>query len=160
MKATKFFAMLFAFAALSFTVTSCGDDDDEINPDEIITGQTTAKFTKETKNELEITLKSAICMMVSNAKFDNNQKLTSCIIKSTWATKNMAQQYYDELECEDGVIVKIEGKTVTEDHTNSAYFKEVGADYNFIYEEFKYLVEHPDYFFGEAEEIIVDSRSR
>lgn len=141
MKATKFFAMLFAFAALSFTVTSCGDDDDDIDPNELITGQTKAEFTKKTANELELTLKSAIYTTVYNAKFDKNKKLTSYICTTDWATEEMAATYYKEVaDIKDYKVTK-SGKKVTVDFT--AVLE--GADYDTILASFEEMLKGGSY---------------
>ena len=139
MKAIKFFAMLFACAAMSFTFASCGDDDDDINggdPGEIITGQTTSKYTKDSKNELEVTQKSAVVTQVHNAKFDKDGILTSYTITSTWGTEEWANAYYEEMKNESDMKVSKKGKTVTVDMTSN--FE--GATYDLIKRMFDAMI--------------------
>lgn len=139
MKAIKFFAMLFACAAMSFTFASCGDDDDDINggdPGEIITGQTTSKYTKQSKDELEVTQKSAVVTQVHNAKFDKDGILTSYIVTATWGTEEWANAYYEEMKNESDMKVSKKGKTVTVDMTSN--FE--GATYDLIKRMFDAMI--------------------
>ena len=119
MKSIKFFAMLFAFAAMSFSFVSCGgdDDDDVNNSGEINTGETITKYTKNSKDELEVTQKSAIVTQVHNAKFDKDSYLKSYIVTSTWVTEDMAKTYYDEMKGDSIIIVSKNGKKVIADMT-------------------------------------------
>lgn len=101
MKVTKFFAMLLAFMALSFTAVSCSDDDDDNSNKPPLAGETTAKFTKQTANELELTVSSAIYTIVHNAKF-TDKKATEYIITYTCATEEMAEKTYNDLLADKG----------------------------------------------------------
>lgn len=120
MKLTKFFAVLVAFAAMSFVFTSCGDDDDDNggpDPD----GKVTAKFTKKTAEELELTLTSGSYNQVHYATFKAN-KLTLYTVTSTFPTVEAAQAFYyesmEELESdEEEIKYSLNGKTVTMDMT-------------------------------------------
>ena len=138
MKAIKFFAMLFACAAMSFTFASCGDDDDDIidGPEEPMTGQTTSKYTKQSKDELEVTQKSAVVTQVHNAKFDKDGILTSYIVTATWGTEEWANAYYEEMKNESDMKVSKKGKTVTVDMTSN--FE--GATYDLIKRMFDAMI--------------------
>lgn len=141
MKLTKFFAVLVAFAAMSFVFTSCGDDDDDNggpDPD----GKVTAKFTKKTAEELELTLTSGSYSQVHYATFKAN-KLTLYTVASTFPTVEAAQAFYyesmEELESdEEEIRYSINGKTVTMDMTqvwkHTLESMEVENEYDALYE--------------------------
>ena len=140
MKLTKFFAVLVAFAAMSFVFTSCGDDDDDNggpDPD----GKVTAKFTKKTAEELELTLTSGSYSQVHYATFKAN-KLTLYTVASTFPTVEAAQAFYyetmEELESDGGEVkFAINGKTVTMDMTKMMKYdfeiNEVENEYDAMY---------------------------
>lgn len=134
MKLTKFFAMLFAFTALCFTVTSCGDDDteDDINNFGGINA-TTAKITKDTANELELTVKSTYFTQVWYAKFNADQKLEKFTMTNTYSSSTYAQAYYSQLDDDDKEHVTINGNTVITDMTED--FAEYDYDRMFIFME-------------------------
>lgn len=137
MKTTKFLAMLFASVALSFTAVSCGDDDVEDIIEDIQNGQTTAKFTKKTDTELEITINTAgICKQVHNAKFDANQKLTSYVYTSTYGTEAAARVAYEAIKEEPDIKVSRSGKTVIVDLSET----HAGEDYDVILAMFNHIL--------------------
>ncbi len=118
MKLTKFFAMLFAFTALCFTVTSCGDDDteDDINNFGGITA-TSAKITKDTANELEMTYKTSYVTQVWYAKFYADKKVEKFTMTCTYSSSTYAQAFINQLGDDDKDNVTINGNTVIMDMT-------------------------------------------
>lgn len=135
MKTTKFLAMLFATAALSFTAVSCGNDNVDDLIEDFEDGKPTTKFTKETANELEITISmGGIYKQVHNAKFDANQKTTSYVQTHTYGTKEAAKDAYKALQ-EEGKAT-LNGKTVTVD-LSEEYAE---TDYNYMHGLFEQMI--------------------
>ena len=119
MKAIKFFGMLFAAFALSFTATSCGDDDvDDIIKD-IENGQVKASAElKKSDKELVLTIKyPGAYTQVSTAKF-SNKLCTEYILVSTFASDALADVAWNEWNSDEdkgSVNAKRNGKTITVD---------------------------------------------
>lgn len=108
--------MLFAFAAISLSFASCGDDDEDV-PVDPITGGTVAKFTTKTDKEIVLTLESALCTQKHSTKFES-KKLTSYLYTASYATNEMAQTAYKDCENDSTMPdVKLNGKTITCDYT-------------------------------------------
>lgn len=120
MKAFKFIGMLFAALALSFTATSCGNDDDV---DDIIEGIENGHIKasadlKKSSNELVLTIKiPGAYTEVTTAKF-SNKLCTKYVIVTTFASDALADKAWSEYQAEEGdEIVKAvrNGKTITID---------------------------------------------
>lgn len=124
MKAIKFFGMLFAVAALSFTATSC-DKDEDIDDiiDNIENGNIKPSADlKKSSNELVLTIKyPGVYTEVTTAKFRNDM-CVSYVMKMTYASDKLADAAWEEAK-EDGEDIdlgslKRNGKTITWDLTN------------------------------------------
>ncbi|MCQ2292730.1 MAG: hypothetical protein MJZ54_01660 [Bacteroidaceae bacterium] len=138
MKLTKFFALLFAFSAMTFTFTACGDDEEDINNlEELINGKVEPRFTKETPTELEITLSDEDVVEVINARFDEKTGMvTKVIAKATYASEKLAKIAYEEIKAE-GDDAELNGRTITMDVTDQ--FE--GRTYGEVYAIFKIMIE-------------------
>lgn len=123
MKAIKFMAVLFAASALSFTATSCGDEDDI---EDIIEDMENGNYKatadlKKSSNELVLTIKyPGVYTEVTTAKF-RDDKCVSYIMKMTYASDKLADAAWEEAkeESEDVDLgsIKRDGKTITWDLT-------------------------------------------
>lgn len=136
MKAFKFFAMLIAAAAISFTATSCGDDD---SVDDIIEDIQNGKVEKSadikaTSNTITLTMKMKNVVTITTvAKFDNNKRCTSCISTEVYATTALADDAWATTKDEKGVTR--DGKTFTYDETEDYY----GESYDEVKMEFEMM---------------------
>lgn len=117
MKAFKFFAMLIAAATLSFTTTSCDNDD---LPGDIDNAKITTDL-KKSSNEIVLTVKAPkVYTETHTAKFNEKKECTSMIVKVVYETTKMADIAWEETKAEgneDGVKWKKDGKTITCDQT-------------------------------------------
>ena len=123
MKLTKFFALLFAFSAMSFTFTACGDDEEDINnyEEEIEDSRTRVSFTKDTPTELELTIsRPGVYNEIYNAKFDGNGIVTKVTLSLVYAKEDIAKRAYENLKEADSTVT-LNGKTVTSDITEAYY---------------------------------------
>lgn len=147
MKTIKFFGMLFAAAALSFTATSCGEDkdiDDIIDDIEQGNIKPTASL-KKSSDELVFTVKfPGAYTEVTTAKFRNGQ-LASLTRVSTYSSKKLADAAWEEIQkegnIETGVQAKRDGKTITWDLTEA--MSEMSYEEMLkMFEELKYSIDH------------------
>ena len=121
MKLTKFFALLFAFSAMTFTFTACGDDEEDINnlEKEIEDNKPSATITKNTPSELELVInRPGMYTEIYNAKFDNEGFATEATISLVYSNEDLAKKTYEDLR-KDDPTVKLNGKTVIIDITEA-----------------------------------------
>lgn len=137
MKLTKFFALLFAFSAMTFTFTACGDDEEDIdNLEELINGDVKSEFTKKTSTELEVTLSLSNYSEIINAQFDEKTRLvTKVTAKVTYPNEAMAKYIYEEMKAE-GENASLKGRTITIDITEDYE----GETYDEVYKEFEEMI--------------------
>lgn len=122
MKKIKFFGMLFAAAALSFTATSCGEDMDlDQIVEEIEQGNIKPSANiKESSNELVLTIKiPKLRTEVHTAKFSDGV-CVSYVEKITSATQQFSDDTWSAItrygQIVAGGLIQ-DGKTVTWDRT-------------------------------------------
>ena len=137
MKAFKFIGMLFAAFALSFTATSCGDDDvDDIIEGGITSGSMSSDL-KKSDSQLVLTLNYPTHKIVTTAKF-SNALCTSYIIEITYLTDAWADAAWKAYEAENkesgSTVYKRNGKTITANLSED--FK--GVEYDVILTELEH----------------------
>lgn len=128
MKAIKFFGMLFAAFAISFTATSCGSDDDIEDLEQKIEDgdiKTTVSIS-ESKDQIVLVAKTGkVSTQTYTAKFRDG-KCASCVLTAEFSTKLLA----DEFErANDGEMeLKRDGNKFTADLTEDF----AGMDYALV----------------------------
>lgn len=136
MKAIKFFGMLFAAFALSFTATSCGGDDDDLEDIEhkIENGElkTTVTLT-EKADQIVLTAKTEkVCTQTYTAKF-RERVCVSCVFEAEFSSKQLADEF--ESEMKDEMDLKRDGNKFTADMSEDF----VGKDYATVKMGFEFL---------------------
>lgn len=139
MKAFKFFAMLIAAFALSFTATSCGDDDDDLNMDEIIkgieNGSIKGKATlSESENQLVLTIEYPGIYTDQTTAVFKNKVCTKYTQVMNFASKALADKAWaDMVEDGDTDGMTRNGNTIVWDGTEDY----AGVSYEFILDEMR-----------------------
>lgn len=135
MKATKFFAMLFAAFTLSFTASSCGGDDDlDDLVDKIENGELKTTVTlKETADQIVLTAKTdKVSTQTYTANF-RERVCVSCFFEAEFANQQLADEF--EKSNRGEMELKRDGNKFTADMSEDF----VGQDYAMVKMGFEYL---------------------
>lgn len=117
MKVIKFFGILLAATALSFTTVSCGSDDEDIIENFENGNQAVKVDLKKSANEIIMIVdRPSYAKEEYIALFDNNKMLTSYKVKSAYANSKLADIAMAEISKED-VKASRSGNTITVDLT-------------------------------------------
>lgn len=134
MKTIKFFGMLFAAFALSFTATSCGDDDIEDLEHKVENGELKTTVTlKETADQLVLTAKTEkVSTQTYTANF-RERVCVSCTFAAEFANKQLADEFEKEMKGE--MDLKRDGNKFTADMSKDF----AGLDYAAVKMSFEYI---------------------